>query len=186
MIGAIGIFQIVTIRQGHGWGDDFAMYIQQGEETGRDLPTGDSGYIYNPHYPELGPPAYPPLYPLLLVRIYRHFGLSLGVMKMETVLCFLLALSILSIMFASNLLFSGIIVLIAVLGFSPFFLGREGPDRKRSAFLCSLHLGALPHGPAATAHPRCLVAFGVPGHCDLRLLHSQDDRHCSASLPCTV
>lgn len=142
VIGAIGIFQIATIRQGHGWGDDFAMYIQQAKKLAGDLPTGDSGYIYNPHYPELGPPAYPPLYPLLLVPIYRHFGLSLGVMKVEIVLCFLLALIILSIMFAAHLPFSELIVLIAVLGFSPFFWDakdRIGSDLPFFA-LCSLAL----------------------------------------------
>src|SRR5215472_14514569 len=92
VIAAIGAFQIASIRQGHGWGDDFAMYIQQAKNFAAGLPFGESGYIYNPHYPQLGPRAYPPLYPLLLAPIYRQFGLSLEAMKVEAIICFLFAL----------------------------------------------------------------------------------------------
>jgi hypothetical protein len=142
IIAAVGAFQIATIRQGHGWGDDFAMYIQQAKNLVSGTPSTGTGYIYNPHYPELGPPAYPPLYPVILAPVYRYFGLSFVAMKVEIVLCFLIALLTLSVLFASELLFTELLVLIAALGFSPLFW--EAKDRIGSDLpffaLCTLAL----------------------------------------------
>ena len=55
LILAVGAFYIATIREGHLWGDDFAMYIHHAKNLASGNAYGDTGYIYNPHYPDIGP-----------------------------------------------------------------------------------------------------------------------------------
>src|SRR6266851_6468514 len=61
---AIAALQLVTIRQGHDWGDDFAMYIAHARNLANGAPYAATGYIANPHN-ALGPAAYPPVFPVL-------------------------------------------------------------------------------------------------------------------------
>ena len=88
----IGAFYIATIREGQVWGDDFALYIHHAKNIAYGHSYADTGYIYNPHYPVLGPKAYPPLFPLLLAPVYRVMGLNLTSMKVLNILFFLMAL----------------------------------------------------------------------------------------------
>ena len=83
---AIAFIYAVTIRAGHEWGDDFAMYILQAKHITEGQWSAPVEYIYNPALPAMGPPAYPPLFPLLLAPIYGMFGMDLRLMKMEQVL----------------------------------------------------------------------------------------------------
>jgi hypothetical protein len=120
VIVGVGAFQIATIRPGHTWGDDFAMYIQQAKNLVAGLPFTSSGYIYNRSYPELGPPSYPPLYPLVIAPVYRAFGLNLTAMKVVGIACFVMALLLMSLIFASSLELSALILLIAAVGLNPY------------------------------------------------------------------
>ncbi len=65
----VGIFYVLTIRGGHDWGDDFSMYIRHAENIAQGLPYGETGYIYNPHNPSVGPRTYPPGFPLLIAPV---------------------------------------------------------------------------------------------------------------------
>ena len=49
----IALFYGLTIRQGHEWGDDFAMYIHHAENIAAHRPYAATGYIYNPNGPQL-------------------------------------------------------------------------------------------------------------------------------------
>src|SRR5438270_5449999 len=89
---AVGLFHFFTIRDGHIIGDDFAMYILHAKNLAEGKPYGMTGYLYNPANPDLGPPVYPPVTPLLLTPVYYFAGMSLRWMKAEMVLAFLLAL----------------------------------------------------------------------------------------------
>jgi hypothetical protein len=120
VIVGVGAFQIATIRPGHSWGDDFAMYIQQAENLVAGLPFTSSGYIYNRSYPDLGPPSYPPLYPLVIAPVYRAFGLNLTAMKVVGIACFVMALLLVSLIFASSLEPPALVLLIAAVGLNPF------------------------------------------------------------------
>src|SRR5579862_5893312 len=92
LIGAVGIFYLATLRQGHDWSDDFALYLHHAQNICEGAAYQETGYVYNPRRPLYGPPAYPPLFPLMLVPVYKLFGLSLTAMKVETTLLFMLAL----------------------------------------------------------------------------------------------
>lgn len=58
----------------HDWGDDFAQYIHQGINIAEGLPQTQTGYVYNPQNPMMGPKAYPIGFPLLLSAVYALTG----------------------------------------------------------------------------------------------------------------
>jgi hypothetical protein len=70
------VFWIIHIYDGHFWGDDFAQYILHAENFLRGKPYSDTGYIFNPYNPFVGPPSYPPVFPILLTPALFVFGVS--------------------------------------------------------------------------------------------------------------
>jgi hypothetical protein len=44
----IAIFHAVTIRQGHIWADDFAMYIHHAQNIVEGRPYAQTGYLITP------------------------------------------------------------------------------------------------------------------------------------------
>jgi hypothetical protein len=120
-IAVLGIFYFCTLRQGQPWGDDFAMYILQARNIASGDWTPPTGYIYNVHTAHVGPPAYPPLFPLMLSPLYRIWGLNLTPMKVEVDLCFLAGLYLVFQFLSRYAAFpvaTGVVVLV---GLSPYF-----------------------------------------------------------------
>ena len=68
----------INIKSSHDWGDDFAQYIHQAKNITKGIAQNQTGYIYNPHFPLLGPPSYPIGFPLLLAPVYSGFGNSIS------------------------------------------------------------------------------------------------------------
>lgn len=119
MILAIGVFFLATIRQGHEWGDDFSMYIQHAKNISQGLSYRHGGYLYCPPY--VGPDAYPPVFPLLLVPVYWLFGLNLTAMKVELILAFLGAMVLFTMLIKDRLATGWQAALLALIGFNPYF-----------------------------------------------------------------
>lgn len=117
----IGVFYILTIRPGHYWGDDFALYILHARNIVEGVPYAQTGYIYNPSNPALSPKTYPPVYPMMLAPVIRWCGMNLEVMKVETILAFLAALFVIFLLFRKDLRFRHTVALVAMLGLNPFF-----------------------------------------------------------------
>src|SRR5690349_7572200 len=57
----IGLFHALTLRPGHDWGDDFAQYIHHAKNIALGIDYNQTGYIWNPSFPMLGPQTYPPV-----------------------------------------------------------------------------------------------------------------------------
>jgi hypothetical protein len=121
LITLIGTFYLSTIRSGHGWGDDFAMYIQEAKNIANHVSYTRSYYIFNPLYPYVGPKVYPIVYPLLLSPIYATFGLDLTAMKVENIFFFLTCLLICFFLFCHGIPFPYVTAAIALIGFNPMF-----------------------------------------------------------------
>ena len=117
----IGIFNFLTIKDGHDWGGDFSMFIHHAKNIVEGVDYEDTGYIYNPNVPLLAPKTYPPVFPLLLVPIYKWFGLNFTIMKIEIVLFFLLSLFIIFLIYKDKIPFKYLIALIIIIGFNPIF-----------------------------------------------------------------
>jgi 4-amino-4-deoxy-L-arabinose transferase-like glycosyltransferase len=117
---ATGLWHLATIRPGQDWGDDFAMFIAHARNLTEGTDYADTGFIYNPAYTTYAPRTYPPVYPLLLVPVYRLFGLNFEAMKVQQVVFLVLLLLVVYVNIRRQLpevYAAGVIVL---LGLSPF------------------------------------------------------------------
>jgi hypothetical protein len=124
---SIGLFYLLTIRQGHAWGDDFSMYIHHAKNLAGGIPYGQTGYIYNPYIhlytsyqAQIGPQTYPPVVPLLLTPIYYLWGLNLNAFKAGLILTFILALVVIARAFKDHLSSPWLAALVFILGFNPY------------------------------------------------------------------
>jgi hypothetical protein len=122
VIGIAVVFLMGTIRSGHDWGGDFALYIAHAINIQSGQPYADTGFVYNPEEPLLSPRSYPPIYPLFLAPIYKFFGLDLYAMKIANILAFA-AFLVVFYRYASKRLESqvGQVLVIVALAFSPWY-----------------------------------------------------------------
>lgn len=116
---ATAFLYIWTLRPGHVWGDDFAMYILHARNIAEGQPYLETGYIYNPQEPHMGPPAYPPLVPALLAPVIYLVGFNLQAMKIEIILLLLCALGVMFMLFSRFLSPSWSALLVLALAFNP-------------------------------------------------------------------
>lgn len=121
IISVIGVFYLLTIREGHNWGGDFSMYVHHAKNIAEGIDYKDTGYIYNPSRPSLGPKTYPPIFPLLLLPIYKWFGLNFTAMKIEIIIMFLIFLIIYFLIFKNGLPFKSLVITIVLIGCNPYF-----------------------------------------------------------------
>jgi 4-amino-4-deoxy-L-arabinose transferase-like glycosyltransferase len=119
LLGLVGALHIATLRSGHGWGDDFAMYIHHAKNLAEGLPYAATGYIYNPHNLAIGPTVYPPGFPLLLAPVYKVFGLDLQAMRVELVALLVACLALTAWLFWSELPPLAVAIVIGVIGVNP-------------------------------------------------------------------
>lgn len=117
----IAVFYIGTVRAGHLWADDFAMYVHHAQNIVEGQPYAATGYIYNARVQAYSPGMYPPVFPLLLAPLYKFFGLNLLPMKREQVVFFLLTLVAVFVCWGRDLGAGYALALIAIFGFSPVF-----------------------------------------------------------------
>ncbi len=162
MVAAVGAFYLLTIRQGHVWGDDFAQYILHARNLIRGLPYGQTGYLYNPHNP-IAPPMYPPVFPLLLAPVIGLFGLNLTAMKVEVILCFLAALGCMFVVSRERLSTAGALVVIAAVGFNPLVWNFKDEILSDFSFLlfCYAALACLMRGRAFVGGVCLALACGT-------------------------
>lgn len=117
----IALFYGLTLRPGHDWGDDFAQYIHHAKNIAQGIPYDHTGYIWNPKFPMLGPPTYPPVFPLMLAPVVAAAGLDLAAMKWVVVVSFLGALFFVALVFKPMLSPGYLAALLALLGLNPYF-----------------------------------------------------------------
>ena len=115
------MFFLATIREGHVWGDDFSLYIRHAQNIVRGEPYAESGYIYNPQNPLVGPKIYPPGFPLLLAPVVGVFGLELRPMKILVIAFFVGSLLVMIPMFRRVMPPSHVAITVLIVGLNPFF-----------------------------------------------------------------
>lgn len=142
LLGSIAIFYASTLRAGHIWGDDFAMYIHHAQNIVGGRPYAETGYIFNAAAP-VSPRMYPPVFPLLLAPIYELYGQNLTPMKLEQVFFFVLALLFVYIFWKRDLGPAYSLALIAILGFSPIFWAAKDNVLSDLPFLFFFYIAAV-------------------------------------------
>lgn len=160
----VATFYLATLRKGHDWGGDFALYIMHAKNLVEGRPYAETGYIYNPSWP-LEPRTYPPGFPLLLAPVYRIFGLNLTAMKVENILIFNASLVLITFLFWRSLSFYQLLILITLIGFSPPLWDSKDQVMSDIPFLCFsiLSLLLLQRAPTADASlsKKALWAIGT-------------------------
>ncbi|MCF8229787.1 MAG: hypothetical protein K9G58_02385 [Bacteroidales bacterium] len=112
----------VNIRSDHDWGGDFAQYLKQAENIANGIPYTQSKYVFNENVAVIGPPAYPPGFPLLLAPVIMIYGLDFkALMIYQSIFLILFALS--SFVFLSKFLKNWTsILLVLVMVYNPWML----------------------------------------------------------------
>ncbi len=122
-ITAIFIMYVLTIREGHNWGGDFALYLKHALNLLDGRTYSDTGYIVNPAEPWISPATYPPVFPALLALFIKFFGFSLFYIKIYLILIFCLTLLIFHRILLDKVNTpSNRILIILISGASPWFV----------------------------------------------------------------
>ena len=121
VIASVAVFYSLTIRPGHDWGGDFSLYIHHAQNMADGIAYGDTGFIYNPSVPFLSPQTYPPVYPMLLVPIYKLYGIDIRAMKIELLVIALLALLAVYLAMKDELSPRQVAAVVALTGFNSYF-----------------------------------------------------------------
>jgi hypothetical protein len=114
----VAFVQILTLREGHLWGGDFALFLLHAQNLVEGIPYAATGYIPSPYY---GPPTYPPGFPLLIAPVYALFGMDIQAMKLVIVVSYAVALWFVYRLLAIEGGAKLALFVIAVLGLNPWF-----------------------------------------------------------------
>jgi hypothetical protein len=120
LIVLLGGIHLATLRDGQDWGDDFSLYVAHTRNISEGRPYDDTGYIYNLFYPNLSPKTYPPVFPLLLVPVYRLYGADLAAMKVFSGLLFMALLGVLAFVYHKRLPLSLSLASLALFALNPY------------------------------------------------------------------
>jgi len=89
LIVMISIFYLMNLQGGHDWGGDFSMYIMNANNIVNGNPYAQTGYIYNPDVASIGPPVYPPVFPMILSPFIAIWGINLQILKLPGIAFFI-------------------------------------------------------------------------------------------------
>ena len=118
----IALFYFFNVKDGHDWGGDFSMYIMNAKNIVQFEPYSQTGYIYNEDLAIYGPPAYPPVFPLMLSPFVALWGVNLKLLKLIGIFCFVGFLFFFSKeIIPEELSLYSKVLLIIVIGFYPFY-----------------------------------------------------------------
>ncbi|NQT16178.1 MAG: hypothetical protein HQ582_25700 [Planctomycetes bacterium] len=140
LIAVIAGIHLLAQREGHAWGGDFSIYIEHAQNLAEGVPYADTGYIYNPHYPAVGPPTYPPGGAMLLAGVYRVAGMDLVAMKGAMIGCFVVFLVMLTLCVRKELPPELLILLVALIGLNHYFVVETSYIGSDMPFLALLYL----------------------------------------------
>lgn len=90
----LGFFLVSLANENaqHPWGDDWAQYVLHALNVLTGNSYADTGYLFNPDRPNVGPPTYPPGLPLLLVPALAMYGVNILALKVVCLICTALAM----------------------------------------------------------------------------------------------
>ena len=117
---ALSWANLATIRDGHDWGGDFALYLAHARNLVEGTPYGDTGYLYSRHNPFVSPPTYPPGFPLLLAPVLAVGGMNFVPLKVIGVVSLLLTLPLGFVVLRNHLHRADRINWMLLLGLSPY------------------------------------------------------------------
>ena len=139
LIATILVFYALLLRPGVTWADDWATYIQNALNIIHGSTYGDTGYIVNPAA-NIGPSAYPPLYPLMLVLPISIWGVDFDAIRTFHLIGWAAFLVFVYFLSRRRLSFPLSFLLVAAVGLSPYFFSFKDYITSEVLFLPLLFL----------------------------------------------
>ena len=121
VLALIASFYLTTIRSGAEWTEDSALYAQHAKNISTGEPYGKILFKYDSKRWNVGPKAYPPVFPLIIAAAYQWRGLDFTFVKGEIIGFFLLTLVVVFYGFSKDPTLKHPIALVAIIGFNPIF-----------------------------------------------------------------
>ncbi len=84
IVAALYCFYIVTMRAGHGWGGDFALYLMHARNLAFFREYTHTAFLYDAGGMIMSPRNYPPMLPLVLAPVVRFFGIDYFALRCVT------------------------------------------------------------------------------------------------------
>lgn len=140
ILATVGGIHLLTLRPGHDWGGDFSMYVHHAKNLVEGTPYAQTGYIYNPAYATIGPPTYPPGFPLILAPVYLVCGLNLEAMKLVMVASLVVFLLFVFLTFRRELPLGQVLAILVLVGLSRTLLGGANSIGSDMSFMAILYL----------------------------------------------
>ncbi len=143
------VFHWATLPDGHSWGGDFAMYMAHADNLTSDKAYTDTGYVFNPYHPRVGPRNYPPGFPLTLALPYAVHGIDfrseivpgIEALKRWVVLMFAAFLLVLYPYCRERLTAWGAAAVVLAVGLNPYLWQLKGSLASEVPFFLFLYLG---------------------------------------------
>ncbi len=124
LITVVFTINLISFKNGHPWGDDYAAYIAQTKAIiygNFDELISINKYRFE-NSPSTGGPVLAPWgFPILLIPVYYAFGSDIHAMKIFVYLFFLASLVIAFFLFKDRLTNIENLLLLALIAFNPFF-----------------------------------------------------------------
>jgi hypothetical protein len=135
VIALVALFYALTMRTGLPWADDYALYYAHARNLVTGQPYANTGYIYNPFQPELGPAVYPPFFPLVLAPVVAFVGWNPSLLKIPGVLLFLASLWYMFTCLRQRIPCPYAVAAVAFMGFNPYLWLLKDVPTSDTAFL---------------------------------------------------
>lgn len=136
----IGLSLALALRPGHDWGGDFSLYIHHAVNLAEGVPYADTGYLFNASHPNVGPPAYPPGFPIMLVPLIAVWGASLTAMKIMMLICWVAFVTMVYLCFRDELPRGFLIALMAIVGLNYYAIPDVNSIGSDIPFMALLYL----------------------------------------------
>jgi len=140
ILATVGGIHLLTLRSGHDWGGDFSMYVHHAKNLVEGRPYAQTGYLYNPAYATIGPPTYPPGFPLILAPVYLVCGLNFEAMKLVMVASLVVFLLFVFLTFRRELPLGHALAIVVLVGLSRTLLGGANSIGSDMPFMAILYL----------------------------------------------
>jgi hypothetical protein len=103
LVAAYLIVGYATLTPGEVWGDDWAQYLGHARNLALGHPYANTGYVFNPAQPHIGPPAYPPGLPLLMAPLVKLVGIDFIAFKLMSLVALALATILTFVLYKDSL-----------------------------------------------------------------------------------
>ncbi len=116
----------LNVRDSQYWTDDFASYLHQAQNICEGKSQSETGYLFNPRYIFMGPPAYTIGFPLLIAPVYAVFGHDIRVYLILMTLLLIIFLFAMYIFLSSRIKPLYAFLLCLIIAYNPATLFMKG------------------------------------------------------------